>query len=162
MKELVWLLAPMLGLYRQLGGTLNKLIWRGGFPLSVILSTCLFLGWSWWWLVMGGLCLAVSTLPVTLFGDAIIGNIWNLLWLPILGYLHGLPSLIIGIKYKKIIESLFLSLIPSLVFGLVITLSNYPLTADMFPWKLCEGILGFSVGIPYAFLIEKINKENNK
>jgi hypothetical protein len=39
------------------------------------------------------------------------------------------------------------------LYGAFITLSNLPATANHFPWKFCEGVMGFALGIPFALAI---------
>ena len=134
-RELVWLLLPLVGLLSQLGGTYNKLFRRIVVPLVITLAAALFLGWTWWWPVLFLCIFGVSTLPFTLSGNSLYDKWYNWVWIWVLGYLYGLPSLFLS-KYGALY-----ALIPMVITGIAGTLSNIKATAPYFQWKFCEFII---------------------
>ena len=152
--ELVWFIMPTIIILWQLGGTFNKLFRRLGFPIVASCAPLFYLGWSWWWPLLFGLCFLVTTLPFTLKGDGINEHWFNWIWIWILGYLYGLPSIVIGLCGGHTALALLVALTPCIATGIVGTLSNVPATSKYFPWKECEGVIGFFTAIPYALLIQ--------
>lgn len=151
MKELAWFLCPLIALSNQLAGT-----WGSPFGWFSIVFIALFL-WlygklkSWKGYVTLVIFWILGTLPITLIGDSIPGFWLNWIWIWVLGYLQGLWCVLFS--RKVFLYALF----PMFMYGVVITLSNLPLTAGLFPWKFCEGLMGFSLGIPFAFMIGEKN-----
>lgn len=67
---------------------------------------------------------------------------FNWPWLFISGYLLGLASILVHGWM-----GFFLALIPALVQGISVTLSNLPKTAKDWPHEACEILIGASVAI---------------
>lgn len=156
-NETVWLLVPAMGLFRIIAGTWNKPAARFLSPLLLALAVYFLSGWSWWILAVIAGSLAVGSLPVTLIGNSIPGNWVNWVWVWVYGGIKGLPSVAVALAVgQQITLALLLCLVPMLVHGLVITLSNLKATKRFFPWKFCEFCMGSSVGYPPALLIDLI------
>lgn len=147
-RELVWLMLPLVGLLSQLGGTYNKLYRRLGVPSVITLATWLFLGWSWWWPVLFLSVFAVATLPFTFKGSGLWDYWFNPIWIWILGYLYGLPSILISSS------GALYAFVPMVVCGVVGTLSNVRATSKYFPWKFCEFIIWAAMAYCYALSIQ--------
>ena len=146
--ELVWLICPIVALLSQLGGTYNKSYRRWGVPSVITIAALSFLGFSWWLPVLFLSIFVASTLPFTLIGDGLKASWLNWVWIWVAGYLLGLPSLILdrhGWLY---------AFVPSVVQGVIGTLSNLKATEKSFPWKFCEGIIWFSMAYCYALSIQ--------
>jgi hypothetical protein len=152
-KEYAWFLCPIIALTNQLAGT-----WGAPFGWFSLVFIALFL-WmygklkTWQGYLTLGVWWLVGTLPITLIGDSIPGYWFNWIWLWILGGIQGLWVILFMVGNKNWWKVFVWSLFPCLAYGVVITLSNLPITADLFPWKLCEGIMGFAVAIPFAYMI---------
>lgn len=145
--ELVWIICPVVAFLSQMGGTFNKLYRRLGVPAIITLTATLFLGWSWWWPVLFLCVFGVATLPVTLIGDGIPSSWVNWVWLWVLGYLMGIPCLLIY-KYGYLY-----ALISMVSFAVPVSLSNIKATAHWFPWKFVEGFTWFMMAYCYAIAI---------
>ena len=154
--EMAFLATAISSMLWMLGGTYNKLYRRAGIPTLLTLTAIYFLGWSWWWVLLFISYFASTTTPFTLRGDDLDDHWFNWVWIFIAGLLLGLPILIVGIVYSKILLSCILALIPMVAQGFVGTLSNLDDTVEFFPWKLCEAVIGFSVAIPLALMINII------
>lgn len=146
-KEIAWFLCPILSLLRQLDGTWGT-PWQFGGIFAVALFLQLF-GKLRQWRGIATLVLfyILGTLPVTLGGDSVTATWYSWLWIWVLGFIQGLWYLL----YNK--KTALYALFPMVLYGLFITLSNISATANFFPWKLCEGVMGFAIGIPFAFCI---------
>lgn len=151
-SEYIWFLVPICGLLWALGGTFKKQYRRLGVPISVTLVTFLYSGWSWWLPVLFGSSFLVTTLPFTLSGNEIGNKVVNWIWIWVLGFILGLPCLMVGIMLHKVWLAALLCLIPCIAQGIVGSLSNWKPTAKFFPWKFCEIVIGSAFAIPYAIL----------
>lgn len=78
--------------------------------------------------------------PLTLIGDDIHKHWLNWIWLWVLGYLLGLPAVILHGWH-----GFLFALIPAATLGISVSLSNLKLTASIFTHEFCEGVIGFSV-----------------
>jgi len=146
-KEIAWFLCPLLAIFNQLAGTWGT-PWSWGSVLSIAVFMQLY-GKLRTWQGYGTLVLfwALGTLPITLGGDSVIATWYSLLWVWVLGYIQGL-WFILGSR-----RVLWYAFFPMIVYGIFITMSNIPLFASLFPWKMCEGMMGFALGIPFALYI---------
>jgi len=153
-REVVWFMLAFGGLFRQIGGTYWKFVGRFLTPLLPAMAYFFFIGWSWWIPAIYGAYLIVKTLPVTLKGDSVLKPWYNLVWIWVLGFLNGIPALTLGISTNHIICALAMSIVPMVVYGTVITLSNIPATAKYFPWKLDEFCMGASALVPACMVID--------
>lgn len=83
---------------------------------------------------------ATTRLPLTLIGDAVNKHWANWVWLWVLGFLYGLPSVAlqgwIGFAW---------ALLPCLTFGASVTLSNTTRFSAIFTHDFCEGVTGAAV-----------------
>lgn len=156
-NETVWLLLPSLGLMRIIAGTWNKAAARFLSPLLPALALVMLYGWSWWAPAIYLGYLVVGTLPVTLIGNSIPGNWVNWVWVWTYGGIKGLPSILVAVALGQNFLWGLLALVPMLVHGLFITLSNVKATSKFFPWKFCEFVMGCSVGYPPAFLMDVVS-----
>jgi hypothetical protein len=154
-SEWVWFSAPIYGLLWQLGGTFNKLYRRIGIPALSILIAWVFLGWSYWWIALAITQFITLILPFTLRGDSVLGAKINWAWIWILGYLCGLPSLVIGVLHGLYWQPFVASLIPCLTLGIWGTLSNINATREFSLWKWVEFVVGGAVAYPICLLINK-------
>lgn len=118
--------------------------WRRlGWPIVAGL-VALFAQVPWWMcLLVMGATFGTTTLPVTFFGSKIPDHWFNWIWLWILGYLYGLPSIMIhgwnGFLY---------ALVPSVVMGLFVTLSNIQTwPAKTFVNEACEVLIGVATAM---------------
>lgn len=146
-KELAWLLCPFLALFNQLAGTWGT-PWGWGSVFSIAVFLQLFGKLrNWKGYVSLFLFWVLGTLPITLGGDSIFDHWYSIVWIWLLGYIQGLWFIV----YNKNVKNY--ALFPMIMYGIWITLSNAPETASLFPWKFCEGIMGFSLGIPFALAI---------
>lgn len=154
------ILIAVCAILNRMGGSLDKRYRRIGIPLLITLYGL----WRHQWLSLLSLPygFAIFCLPITLVGDEILtdgrtklgfeknGKVevsfsasfptkWvNLAWLPVLGILIG--SIPCWINYS------IYSIVYGIVFGLFVTLSNIPKTADIFKWDRVELFLGGSLG----------------
>jgi len=145
-KELVWISCPLLSLFWQLGGYKWKSFRRFGYPLLVLVSVILFSRFSFVWLLVCLLCSLMTTLPHTLSGSSVKKNALTRVWPFIGGYLLGLPIILIKLNF-------FLPLIPGLTQAIVTEISNQNKLSFLMPWKLAEGLIGFSIMVPYCFVL---------
>ena len=153
-RELVWFMVPIAGLLRMIGGTWWKVAGRFIAPAMPAAAMFFFTGWSWWIPLCYLAYMGIKTLPVTLIGNSIHDSWFNWIWIWLLGAINGVAALTLGIPYAMISTALFLMIVPTVVYGLTITLSNVKPTAKFFPWKMCEFLMGSSVMIPPAMLID--------
>jgi len=153
-NEVVWFMVPVLALFRMIGGTWNKAIGRFLPPIVIAGAYLIFIGWSWWILAILAAYLLLATLPVSLIGNGVNDHWFNWVWMWILGLLNGLACVTLGIPLALVATSLFLSLVPMVVYGTSFTFSNIKATAKYFPWKMCEFLMGASAAIPPAMLID--------
>lgn len=151
--EYVWFGAPIAALLRQVGGTFFKLVDRVGFPGLLLASAWTFLGWSWLWVPMAVCVWLTRLLPVTLFGDSVLANPANILYVLVLGILQAAPSVFIGIKTRQIFLSVTLSFLVGFVYFTFVFFSNVFLQY-YFQWKWVEFVCGAIVYYPYAQLIQ--------
>jgi hypothetical protein len=139
-KELLSILAYSLSpLFYGLGGWKCKFLRREILPIT--LGTLLFLaGYPLWkCLVYMPLQDGVFRLP---YGDK------TPYWLKaLIGITYSLPSLLFGFTVWQ-------AVLPA-VFIVYFILSNWKVTAQEFSWKICEGTVGFQLGIIVARLILK-------
>lgn len=137
-KELLGIAAITLSpLLYMLGGYHWK--WMRRFLLPAVLGAILLLtGAIWWEVLIFAIAQAITfTLP---YGER------TPYWLKALvGCSFALPSLILGL-------TIWQAAIP-IIFITTFILSNYKKTAKEFPWKICEGITGFLIGIIVARLM---------
>ena len=154
-REAIWFLLPIAGILRMVGGTWKKAIGRFLPPMLVGLAFYFFVGLSWWILPIVGAYTLTKTLPVSLIGDGVSDSWMNYLWFPILGFINGIACLTIAIPLGLIGTALFATLVPTVIYGLCITLSNVKATSKVFPWKFCEFMMGASALYPAALLIER-------
>lgn len=132
-QELCWLIVPVCGLFSQIGGTWEKAFRRYGIPILMAITWSVFVGWSWWLLLMMVIQWASFFLPITFKGDSIPNNGWfNWVWLPILGVLQSSSPNVMNHDIWGV--SVFLGCL----MGLFFALSNIPKTAKYFPWKFVE------------------------
>jgi len=144
-NELAWFLCPLFSFLRIADGTWGNFRWvTVGL---MILSSILFKRFKW---TVIPITIGLAMLPITLGGDSVTAHWYNWLWVWVLGYLNGLWIIPL---VRNISKGFLLALIPMVIYGICITLSNIPLTADIFQWKLCEGLMGFSLGIPFAYMV---------
>ncbi len=146
-KELAWLLCPILAIANQLSGT-----WGSPWGWASILAIAVFLQLygklrTWQGYTTLALFWVLQTLPITLGGDSVVASWYSLLWVWLLGYIQGLWFAICNRR------TFLYALFPMVLYGVWITLSNVSATANLFPWKFCEGIMGFALGIPFALAI---------
>ena len=150
-SELLWLSLPIIGLLSQLGGTFNKLYRRIGIPTTLVIlyliaQTFDFSHFLWLrYIIVWLWAFFCSTLPFTLIGNSIKEHWLNWIWVWVLGLLNG--AIVLVLNYKLF----YLILIPVLVYGTTITLSNIKVTAKYFQWKFVEFIIYVSVG--YIFVL---------
>jgi len=154
-KEIVWFLLPLGGLFRQIAGTWHKAVGRYLPPIAIAGAYYFFIGFSWWILPIIGAYLLVKTLPVSFIGDGIRAHWFNWVWIWILGLLNGLACLSLAIPLGLTSTALILSLVPSVVYGTTISLSNIRSTDRIFVWKFVEFLMGASMMIPPALLIQQ-------
>jgi hypothetical protein len=146
-SELAWLAMPLVGLLSQIGGTYNKLYRRIGVPSVITLVSFLLVGFQWWLPVLFILIFVVTTLPFTLKGDSLYSHWFNWVWIWILGYLLGLPSVLLGWK------GALYSLVPCFTQGILGTISNIRGTAHLAQWKMVEGLVYIAMAYPYLELM---------
>jgi len=144
-KELVWLGCPILGLFWQIGGYKWKLVRRIGYPLIIMLSGLLFSVFSWQLCVASLLCYVVTTLPLTLIGDDIPSCWINWVWVWVYGAILASPVLLLG-------GNPWTLLVPLLLVGSSVTLSNLSLTQRLLPHKFVEFVIGASCFYPFALI----------
>jgi hypothetical protein len=129
--------------------TLNRLAGRGGFKgalllrrlgIPLVIATWGLLNCRWLSILSLPLGFIVFTLPITLRGDDITKDWLNKLWIPILGILIGLiPS--------PLNFSLWWVCVPySVIFSVLVILSNTKKTAEWFKWNVLELIFGGLIG----------------
>lgn len=147
--EYIYFLMPIGSLSRMIGGTWWKAMDRFIMPIIIVLTLYLFKGWSWWLLPTLASYLAVKTLPLTLIGDSIRGSLINRIWVFILGFLQALPCVIIF--YDELLTAVLLCLIPMVVYGVVLNLSNVSITSRLFRHKYVEAITGAIYLFPICY-----------
>ena len=148
--ELIYFLLPLAGLSRQIAGTWWKAMDRFIMPLIIGLTLFLFMGWSWWLLPTVAAFIGVKTLPVTLIGDSVKTPL-NRVWVCLLGFIQALPALLMFLDEWKVY--LLLCLVPMVVYGLLINLSNVETTARLFRWKLVEFTTGSFCVYPLCVML---------
>lgn len=123
-----------MALLNRLGGSRNKLFRRIGIPLLITLYGL----WRHQWLSLLSLPygFAIFCLPITLVGDDITAHWYNWAWLPVLGFLIGF----IPFSWQY-------ALIYSVIFTILVVLSNHKKTAEIFKWQYVELIYGGLLGL---------------
>ena len=154
-REQVWFIVPIFGLFRMIGGTWWKFIGRFLPPIVAAAAFYFFVGWSWWILAIVGAYMILKTLPFTLIGDSVHDSWLNWVWIWVLGYLNGIACITMGIPMGMIMTAVLISLVPCVVYGITGTLSNLPKTRNWFVWKLVEFCFGASSAVPIAMLIQR-------
>jgi len=152
--ELVFFLCPVSAILWMAGGTWNKTIRRLGIPLLTMGVVTLFLGWSWWWLLLALFQHIAFRLPFTLVGNGVWDDPWaNFSWIWASGYLQGLPCLVIASQTGLWGIAFTACLIPCVTLGAWGTVSNFDPISGAAPWKWVEGVVGMAVSYPPAMLI---------
>lgn len=149
--ELIYFLMPIAGLSRMIAGTWWKAMDRFVMPIIIVFTLYLFQGWSWWLIPTLIGFIAVKTLPVTLIGSSVKKPVINRLWVFVLGYIQALPAVFMFLNDWGFY--LALCLIPMVVYGISINLSNVNSTARFFRWKFVEFVTGCVVVYPLCYLL---------
>ncbi len=111
--------------------------WRRFILPFVYLGFCL-LAVVWWKALLVSM---IAGLAFTLgYGK---GKTW--LYRGLIGLLYGLISVPIGLSFWNIVTAVS--------FILFFRLSNWKPVSDIFVWKICEAVFGFTVGIEIAYLL---------
>jgi hypothetical protein len=114
---------------------------RVGYPLILILS---LLGGAAAWpvaLLTGILAHLTTRLPLTFIGNSLYTHWFNWVWVWVLGYIYGLPSVLVHGW-----AGFLLSIIPMVTVGMSLTLSNVSgVNSKTFTHEFCEAVTGFAV-----------------
>lgn len=149
--ELIYFLMPIAGLSRMIAGTWWKAMDRFIAPAIIAVTLYLFMGFSWWLIPTLIGFIAVKTLPVTLVGSSVKKPIINRFWVFVLGYIQSLPAVFMFLSDWSLY--LTLCLIPMIVYGVSINLSNVNVTARFFRWKFVEFVNGAICVYPLCYLL---------
>jgi hypothetical protein len=166
--DLNWRLASLVSFLYAFGGWGFSPVRRFGVPAAIVLWAALYFGLQRKWYlgvyaILYALIFFALRPPITLFGDEVVGNWMNWLWVWILGAVHAaalFPLIFLSVEidasyYKKDIGSrlnkwLLALGIQAIVFGSFLTLSNltgFPVHAWV---EICAGL---SFGALAAWII---------
>ena len=141
MQEIIMILMMTLGvLLFTLGG--YKWKWMRRYLMPVLFGILIYFygGMELWRIILSmGILIGVMTLP---YGDS---TPWILKFL--VGCSYTLPALVFGFSVWVIVTPIF--------FITLFIMSNWSLTDKQFPWKVCEGLMGFI--IPVTILVSMQN-----
>ena len=127
----------------QISPTIKGMKWIRRFILPIVLGVCVWLGLGNGWLNIVRAC-AVAGLGIGFLSMG-YGNGKTWLYRFMVGCLYGCISLPLGISWWN--------LACPIVFITFFVLSNVPVVAKIFTWKICEGMFGLSIGVSIAYLL---------
>ncbi len=142
--ELVWLTAPIAGIFSQIGGYRWKIFRRLLIAVLLVGAWLYFKGSSWMILLFGIAQCAVYTLPFTLTGDA-VDNAFDFAWIPVKGLFMCAPTLILDVRVWPAM------IVCALIWAVMAALGNVNATKKYFPWKLVEIYHGMMPAICFCY-----------
>lgn len=140
------LIATIALLYRW-GGEWDKSFRRFGIGIVFVVIGMLS---GIWWSIFAAATSQLFRLPITFdIGGGKKGELdtWqDWLWIPVCGFLYGLVPAPLAVSASDVLTLLHCAALFSIVFTVLVALSNYEKTANYFKWDVLETLFGALIG----------------